>query len=161
MTGLSLDRILTAAVNSMIHGKRAPHCYSAHLPGKGYVNDGTNPATRAEYLRQLERDARQEVENMAWSSTYAEPGYDDPERGILFANWNNLPRDLDDILERAGYAIEWGDEWALCSGCGAALRTVPDSFCWTPQYRDSDIEQGEIVCKDCQDDDEPGDETTT
>ena len=29
--------------------------------------------------------------NIEWCSHYGEPGYTDPPRGILFANWNNIP----------------------------------------------------------------------
>lgn len=143
---MTIDRILTAAVNSMIRGHHVPHCYHAHVPGHGYVNDGSVKATRADYLRQLERDARSEVDNMGYAPAYAEPGYTQPARGVLLANWNRLPRGLDRILERAGYAVEWSDEWAICADCNRAIRTEPDCWVWQPAYQ---IVEGDYVCSAC------------
>lgn len=146
---MKLETILQASVNSMIHGHHAPHCYSAWIKGEGYINRGDNPETRADYLAQLKRDAQSEIDNMGYASEYAEPGYEQPKKGILFANWNRLPRGLDDILEKAGYAIEWSDEWFTCD-CGKAVRTSADSYCWTPSYKET--KHGEILCKDCAED---------
>lgn len=129
---MTLDRILRAAVRSMISGHHTPHCFSAHVPGRGYVNNGSLEHDRADYLRQLERAAQLEVENMGYAVAYAESGYDSPKRGILFANWNRFPSRLDSILEHAGYAVEWADEWTTCEDCGRAYRTSPDSYDWTP-----------------------------
>ncbi len=144
---MTLERILRAAVNSMIRGHHAPHCYSAHVPGKGYVNDGSAAYDRVDYLRQLERDATSEVENMNYAREYAEPGYTQPAKGIVFANWNTLPCNLDRILERAGYAVEWSDEWATCDDCGKAIRTQPDSYQWSPAYEMSG--DSILLCKVC------------
>jgi len=55
---MTLDRILRAAVQSMITGHHAPHCFSAYVPGRGYVNDGSAVFDRADYLRQLKRTAQ-------------------------------------------------------------------------------------------------------
>lgn len=155
---MKLETILSAAVSSMVRGHHSPHCYTAHVPGRGYVNDGSAAFDRADYLRQLERDARAEAENMGFAPGYAEPGYEQPRCGVLFADWNKLPRGLDSILERAGYAVEWSDEWTMCYDCGKALRTQPDSFCWTPAY----VEQDEsILCRECagdEDEDEDAEE---
>ena len=97
---------------------------------------------------------------------YAEPGYDDPERGILFANWNNETRrgtDAErkagdywptvstfrsrfaDLLERAGYDTQWSDEWVICD-CGRAVRVEPDGWDWTPSYV---IADGGFACHEC------------
>lgn len=143
---MTLEWILTAAINSMIRGHHVPHCYRAHVLGKGYVNDGSDPRTRAAYLRQLERDARSEVDNMGYAPAYAEPGYTQPARGVLLANWNRLPRGLDRTLERAGYAVEWSDEWAICVDCNRAIRTEPDCWVWQPAYQ---ITEGDYVCSAC------------
>src|SRR5262249_11080147 len=87
------------------------------------------------------------IEYMEWAAEYAEPGYDQPEKGILFANWNYFPRGVDSILERYGYQIEWSDEWSTCGDCGKAFRTQPDSYGWQPSYFwASDCE---MLCKDC------------
>ncbi len=125
---MTLDYILNAAVASMVQGHHVPHCFKAWVDGDVIHN-------RAEYyLAQLQRTAEQEVANMGYATAYAEPGYAQPTKGILFANWNYLPRDFDKVLERAGYAVEWSDEWATCDGCNNAVRTSPDSYCWTPSY---------------------------
>lgn len=42
---------------------------------------------------------------------YGEPRYTDPENGILFADWNNVPKWQQDLMEEAGYELEWSDEW--------------------------------------------------
>lgn len=155
---MRLERILQAAVNSMVHGHHAPHCYSAHVVGRGYVNDGSKVYDRADYLRQLERSAQSEVDNMGFAPDYAEPGYDTPAKGVLFANWNCLPENLDRILERAGYAVEWSDEWTMCEDCQRAFRTSADSFCWSPagvymegsrDYSDPYQADSVSLCLDC------------
>lgn len=143
---MTLEYVLRAAVNSMVRGHHVPHCYHAHEPGKGYVNDGENLHTRPEYLRQLERAATSEVENMGYAPGYAEPGYEQPRKGVLMADWNVLPRRFDEVLERLGYSVEWSDEWATCEDCNRAVRTQPDGWDWKPGYQ---VDESEIVCKEC------------
>lgn len=93
------------------------------------------------------RHAESEIENLGWANAYAEPGYDNPRKAILFANWNYFPRDISDTLERAGYAIEWSDEWTTCGDCGNAVRTSPDSYGYQPSY--VILNDCEIVCHTC------------
>ena len=85
---------------------------------------------------------------MEWSPGYAEPGYDDPKRGILFADWNDASRRVQDILERAGYSCEWHDEWSTCSECGKAVRTSGDSYGWQQSFWMPE-DSGEIICNEC------------
>lgn len=144
-----LDRILSAAKNSMLYGNKSPHCFSAHVPGQGYVNDGSAAFDRAEYRKQLDRAVQGEIENMGFAPGYAEPGYSDPEKGILFADWNKFPKNFDRILERAGYEAEWSDEWCTCGDCGKAVRTSPDSYGWTSSYRI--MNECEVICLNCLD----------
>lgn len=143
---MSPQLILKASINDMIKGRRAPHCFSAHVIGQGYVNKGENPDTRADYLRQLERDATNEAENMGYSPSYAELGHTQPRKGILFANWNKFPSNIDKLLKRAGYEIEWNDEWTTCEDCNKAFRTEADSYCWEPAGKVT--EQG-CFCNEC------------
>ncbi len=96
-------------------------------------------AQRETYLRH----ATCEIESLNFASSYGEPGYDDPRSGILFANWNYFSKKAVDILERAGYAIEWSDEWAQDYETSKAYRTSPDSYSWQPYYWQMD--DGEIV----------------
>ena len=92
-------------------------------------------------------EARQsEIENIGFASEYAEPGYTNPAKGILFADWNLFPRDIDRLLEFYGYEIGWSDEWSTCDNCGRAVRTSADCYSWSPSYTCQD---GEITCTDC------------
>ena len=92
------------------------------------------------------------IENMNWAHEYAEPGYSQPEKGILFSNWNYFCREVTDILERYGYEIEWEDEWSTCGECGKAVRTNPDCYSWQPSY--FIINDCELLCVDCTDKEE-------
>jgi hypothetical protein len=94
-----------------------------------------------------ERSRISEIEGISWAHEYGEPGYTNPEKGILFANWNKFSREVTDILERAGYELEWSDEWSTCSDCGKALRTSPDSYGWQPSY--FILHDCEFLCVDC------------
>jgi len=106
---------------------RKPHC----------ANEGPEANTRC---------AISELENMGYASAYAEPGYTQPDKGILFANWNYFPNEVTALLEQYGYAIEWSDEWYTCE-CGKAVRTTADSYSWQPSY--VMLHECEIVCLDC------------
>jgi hypothetical protein len=145
MTGLSAEYILKAAVKSLSQGKRRPHCFRAHVIGKGYVNDGSAAFDRADYLRQAVSAAQSEVDNMGYANDY----YDNPPKGILFANWNNLPKGLDTILERAGFEVEWSDEWTTCEDCQRAFRTSPDSYCWKPSGKFVEEDINADLCLAC------------
>jgi len=89
------------------------------------------------------------IEDIQWAPAYGERGYSDPEKAILFGNWNYFSNDVQRMLERYGYELEWEDEWTTCSDCGKALRTSADSYGWQPSYFwASDCE---MVCIDCLD----------
>lgn len=97
-----------------------------------------------------------------YANEFAEPGYDTKARGILFANWNDkrhydnntrtwvtdddtMSR-LSDLAEKAGYTVEWSDQWTTCNDCGKAVRTEADSYGWKRSY--AEIE-GDILCHLC------------
>lgn len=68
------------------------------------------------------------------ANAYLEPGYNSPENGkIIFSDWNKFPQYVIELLELAGHATEWYDEW-LVTDNGNAVRTSPDSYSWTPSY---------------------------
>jgi len=90
------------------------------------------------------KEVDEHISNSAQS--YAEPGYDDTSAGVLFGNWNNVEQRIQDVLERAGFSLEWDDEWDVCE-CGKAVRTQPDSHGWQPSYLM--LKGGETVCRDC------------
>lgn len=102
---------------------------------------------------------------LTWASEYAEPGYDSPELGVWFGDWNdikercpewpkklewhtvsNYPSRLAKLLERVGCSIEWSDEWSSCTDCGNVVRTSPDCMSWRPSYHLGD---GELLCDEC------------
>lgn len=87
-----------------------------------------------------------EIEDMQYASEYAEPGYTQPRKGILFANWNYFSNDVVRVLEAYGYEIEWSDEWTRCEDCGKALRTSPDCYSWQPSYF---VLDGSELCREC------------
>src|SRR5215831_14773837 len=78
-----------------------------------------------------------------WCSHYGEPGYTDPEKGILFANWNDVPKELSDSLEAEGFELEWSDEWIISHETDKAYRSSPDCYSWTPYYVLTD--DGEVI----------------
>ncbi len=88
-----------------------------------------------------------DVENIQWSNGYAERGYSDPDKAILFGNWNHVSRRVQDILERAGFKLEWEDEWMTCGNCGKAVRSSADSYGWQPSYVIEN--ECEITCIKC------------
>lgn len=106
--------------------------------------------------------------NFDFAPAYAEPGYSDPEAGIVFGNWNpvcgfNVPKEtqrrdpvkkLARILEKLGFELEWEDEWDRCSDCGKAVRTQPDCYHWTSAFRI--LNDCELVCLECLSKDIPG-----
>lgn len=68
-----------------------------------------------------------------WCSKYGEPGYQDPDHGIIFCNWNPVPKWVGEYLEEAGYECEWSDEWIIdYEHGGKAYRTNPTSYDWQP-----------------------------
>jgi hypothetical protein len=116
---MKLERILNAALSDMVRGHEQPHCGIA----------------------------AKNIDGVEWASNYCEPGYGNPKRGVVLANWNEWPSRLDTILEHAGYSIEWEDEWATCCQCYGMVRTSPDSYGWKASYVIFD--DCELVCKDC------------
>jgi hypothetical protein len=104
--------------------------------------------------------------NIDYADGYAEPGYATPRHGVYLADWNNETRHgtdaeraagehwptvstfrsrFADLLDRAGYAIEWSDEWIVCD-CGKAVRIQPTGWGWTPSYV---IRDGDFACQEC------------
>jgi hypothetical protein len=119
----TLSRILLAAANSLEQGKRKA------------CNSGGADA------------ARREIETIDSCAKYGEPGYHNPAYGIVFANWNYFPRELGAILERAGYAVEWSDEWVIDYESDKAYRTLPNGHGWLPYYVEIDdgIVGGDVI----------------
>jgi len=74
----------------------------------------------------------QEKHYAEWCSHYGEPGYSDPDKGIILANWNDIPEGLIEWLEKCGYSLEWSDEWTIDYDYSKAYRTSPNSYHWEP-----------------------------
>ncbi len=92
-------------------------------------------------------DRLRQLEYIESANGYAEPGYADPEKCVLFGNWNHFSHKAYDLCEQAGYALEWSDEWSTCGDCGKAVRTSPDSYGWQASY--VLLNECEIVCVNC------------
>ena len=75
-----------------------------------------------------------------FAEEYGEPGYTHPGKGVLFANWNRVPKLLADRLEAQGYELEYSDEWYVdCDKTPAkAWRTSPDHHGWESRVRACD-----------------------
>jgi hypothetical protein len=76
-------------------------------------------------------------QDLEYCEEYGEPGYtkEFPDKPILFANWNPLPRHVIRRLEKQ-FDLEWSDEWEIDynhSG-SRAFRCSPDCYGWTPSY---------------------------
>lgn len=80
----------------------------------------------------------QEKHYAEYCSQYGEPGYQDPEKGVVFCNWNNVPKWVGEYLEEAGYECEWSDEWIIDYDYNKAYRTSADSYHWQPQIMFAD-----------------------
>ena len=110
-------------------------------------------------------DGRFRIEDInLYHEGYAEPGYENPEGGVIaVGNWNNItrydkeqgkyvveddtPSRVARLLERIGVDLQWSDEWDTCDECGKLVRTQPDSYGWTKSY----VIQNdcEIICLKC------------
>lgn len=60
---------------------------------------------------------------------YGEPGYSNPAAGVLFGDWNEVPKWIPEYLEAAGFECEWDDEWLVADN-GKAYRTRANSYDW-------------------------------
>ncbi len=82
-----------------------------------------------------------------WCQSYGEPGYTDPENGVLLANWNDVPDGIGDWLEKNGFECEWFDEWVIDYNASRskAYRTIPSFHGWKPSYICNDWTNGEVI----------------
>jgi len=98
---------------------------------------------------------------------YAEPGYTDPQVGIVTGNWNDeepcilsefVDPDHEDTepgeiitpgraLELLGCELEWSDEWDSCHDCMKLVRSQPNSYGWKRAAWVSD--DCEVFCHEC------------
>jgi hypothetical protein len=128
-------------------------------------NDSSNTAKNS-----TDWQVRSALEDIQLHVGYAEPGYSDPECGIVATgNWNEItkwdgnerhiisdvPARIARLFEKLGIETEWSDEWCSCSHCDKIVRTEPDSYSWKPSYTVGD---GELWCHECE---EPKEETKT
>jgi hypothetical protein len=83
-------------------------------------------------IEHFQRFAEKRNEYFDFADEYGERGYSDPEKGIVLANWNTVPKGLASMLERDGYELEWSDEWQVIysGGRAKAYRTEPDCWHW-------------------------------
>jgi hypothetical protein len=113
--------------------------------------------------------SKSRVQEIQLYSEYSEPGYDDPESGVIaLGDWNNasIQRrkkhcsrtmewvDADNTMERLakvlehwGVELEWHDEWTSCQECGGLVRTSPGGYSWQPDYMI--FNDCELICHEC------------
>jgi hypothetical protein len=122
---------------------RTPFCASPYelrnMPLKDWPADA---------VQSYRRSAEQAIEWMNFCSEYGEPSHTNPQKMILFADWNNFPRGVCDLLEKQGYAIEWEDEWIIDYETSKAYRTSPDCYSWQPYYwldDNSEVIGGDLI----------------
>ena len=118
------------------------------VPSLNRWNNPIEPADKdAAASRLIERLT--ESHYLEFADSYGEPGYTDPEKGILFANWNDVPKSAQEFLESQGYELEWSDEWYVHydSSPTKAYRTSPDSYQWTSQIKYCD--DGYVLTPEC------------
>lgn len=94
---------------------------------------------------------------------YAEPGYKNPESGIVATgNWNpdKWPKDpkakpekndslacrVSEAFAKLGIEMEWSDEWTVCYRCDKLVRSQGNSYGWRPAHV---FFNGEILCHEC------------
>lgn len=76
-------------------------------------------------------------------------GYSDERdsgRGIVSANWNYVSQRTQDVLEQAGYTLDWCDGVSRCDECYKAIETQPTHYGWKAQFHVGD---GCIICAKC------------
>ena len=146
---LTAERILLAASRSKPSQKQLDE-WKKRDEENARVNayDHTHPNTKPRTALTGWTGRTIDPENIQWAPSYAEPGYTDTPNGILFANWNDVSCRVQDILERAGFSIEWEDEWSTCSECGKAVRTSADSYGWQQSFWMPE-DAGIILCTEC------------
>ena len=101
-----------------------------------YMADSDKPELRAKAIEEI-------IFSRGWANGYSE----NPKNGILLADWNYMSQKVQELLERAGYEIEWSENYELCDNCGLAIRTTHDNYCWQPEFIRT-AEDG-IYCNDC------------
>lgn len=104
--------------------------------------DKENRFNKIDYLQWFQVWCEKRNLDFYYVEKMAEPGYDQPEKGVILANWNNVPHHIAKGLELRGFDTQWMDEWIVVpnesEGCNEAYRSSPDSYSWTPSYAVTD-----------------------
>ena len=96
--------------------------------------------SKINYATVLQLWSEKHEHQVDYCTRYGEPGYTNPEKCIFFANWNDVPKRIQDGLESQGYALEWCDEWYIdYNNNGKAYRTSPNSYGWESHIMFSEV----------------------
>jgi len=98
-----------------------------YLKGGFLVKDDVKGASADEIIEALTEIGI--ISNRACE--YGEPGCKNPEKEILFGNWNCVRYEVAEILENAGYSVEWDDEWVIAND-KKAYKTISGKPWWMP-----------------------------
>lgn len=123
--------------------------------------EGATDAVKDRLLRCIVDERHDKVYD--WGGEYKEPGYANPDRPMVVLGdwWHRTPATEDKphgdligsvlatLIEAAGGAIEWHDEWTCCSECGGVVRVSADSYSWTRSYVEW---EGDLICHECMED---------
>lgn len=101
-------------------------------------SDKTQRFSKIDYLHWFQAWCEKRNLYVSYAYEMGEPGYDQPEKGVIIANWNEVPDHIKNGLELRGFGTEWLDEWIVIhnqnNSCSEAYRSIPDCYSWTPSY---------------------------
>lgn len=109
-----------------------------------FANWNSEPIVKTMHIRSggiiIEESGGRLVEESSWVRW----GVPFRTQRVYLGEDETMPR-LSRLAERAGYTIEWEDEWLICE-CGKAFRTSGDCYGWTMYGA---VYDGDYQCGDC------------
>ena len=109
--------------------------------------DKENRFSKINYLRWFQAWCEKRNLDCDFAEVMGEPGYDQPEKGVILTNWHKVPEHIAEGLEMRGFSTKWLDEWIVVHNqsncCSEAYRSIPESYEWTPSYVIS--HDGEVI----------------
>lgn len=100
--------------------------------------DKENRFNKINYMQWFQNWCEKHNLDFSYAEKLGEPGYAQPEKGVLLTNWNRVPDHIKNGLELRGFATEWQDEWIVVHNqsdcCSEAYCTTPSHYGWTPSF---------------------------
>lgn len=102
------------------------------------MSTDTDKVSKIHYVQWFQNWCEKHNLDFSYAENMCEPGYAQPEKGVLLTNWNRVPDHIAKGLELRGFTTEWLDEWIVVHNqsdcCSEAYRASPDGYSWTPSY---------------------------